>query len=203
MKEPTMRTCTILLATALALALSACGQPIAQNTNPSPTEVVGAQPTSSPTQAPDPSQTPETDEAATPSQTPSSNTPSPSPSSQTDSDTPSPVAEPDEQNSPSPVDESPAPANAEQIAASAQRSIVALPEVGPRNLTVKSIEEQEWSDSSLGCPDPAAIYLAVITPGYKIVLADGTSEFDVHTNSDGSLMVWCNNGRPVMLAAAQ
>lgn len=198
-----MRTCLILLATALALVLSACSQPVTQDTNSRPTDVSVAQPSSEPTQVPDPSQTPETSEPTAPSQAPSPNVPSPSPSEEADTDTASPVAGPGEQDEPSPVSEAPASGEAEQIAASAQRSIVALPEVGPRNLTVKSIEEQEWSDTSLGCPDPAALYLAVITPGYKIILADETSEFDVRTNSDGSLMVWCDNGRPVTLAAAQ
>lgn len=198
-----MRTFTILLTTALALVLSACGQPVAQDNNPQPTEVIVTNPTSEPTQtATEPAQTtdepatqtPEASEPTAPSQEPSSIAPSPSPSSEA-SDSPA--------TEPAPSGEATGSNQAEQIAASAQQSIVALPEVGPRNLTVKSIEEQEWSDTSLGCPDPAALYLAVITPGYKIVLEDGMSEFDVRTNSDGSIMVWCDNGRPVLMAAAQ
>jgi type IV secretory pathway VirB10-like protein len=191
-----MRTFTILLTTAVALVLSACGQPVAQEPNPQPTEVIVANPTAEPTPTTDApaTETPEASEPTAPSQEPSPVAPSPSPRSE---ETDSPAEEP------SPSGETAGSKQAEQIAASAQQSIVALPEVGPRNLTIKSIEEQEWSDTSMGCPDPAALYLAVITPGYKIVLDDGTSEFDVRANSDGSIMVWCDNGRPVLMAAAQ
>ena len=46
-----------------------------------------------------------------------------------------------------------------------------------------------WSDGSLGCPDPAAIYLQVLTPGYRFVLGLGDNRFEVHTDlKDGSVV---------------
>lgn len=63
-------------------------------------------------------------------------------------------------------------------------------------LTLQSKEEAEWSDGSLGCPDPATSYIQMIIPGYKLVYTDGTQTYNVHTNSDGSNAVWCDNGTP-------
>jgi len=62
-------------------------------------------------------------------------------------------------------------------------------------------EEQEWSDSSLGCPDPAAMYLQVITPGYKLTFSDGTKSYAVHTDDTASRLVLCERGQPATLGA--
>ncbi len=61
------------------------------------------------------------------------------------------------------------------------------------DLTLQSAREVEWSDSSLGCPDPATMYMQVITPGSQIVFESGGETFYVHTNADGSTMVLCQN----------
>jgi hypothetical protein len=51
--------------------------------------------------------------------------------------------------------------------------------------------EEEWTDSSLGCPQPGMEYLQVITPGYRILLdVDGTIH-EYHSNRDAYL-VYCN-----------
>ena len=58
-----------------------------------------------------------------------------------------------------------------------------------------SSESVQWSDASLGCTEEGMMYAQVITPGYKLVFDfDGTS-YAVHTNSDGSNMVVCGDGR--------
>ena len=62
-------------------------------------------------------------------------------------------------------------------------------------------EAQEWSDSSLGCPDPAALYLQVITPGYKLTFSDGTKSYAVHTDDTASRLVLCERGQPAELGA--
>jgi len=51
-------------------------------------------------------------------------------------------------------------------------------------ITVVSAEEVEWSDTSLGCPEPDAMYAQVITPGYLIVLETGGNTFNYHTGID-------------------
>ncbi len=47
---------------------------------------------------------------------------------------------------------------------------------------VISVEEKEWSDSSLGCPQKDMMYMQVITPGYLITLSDGVKEYTYHTD---------------------
>ena len=65
-------------------------------------------------------------------------------------------------------------------------------------ISVVSTEEVEWSDSSLGCPDPDAMYAQVITPGYLIVLESDGNTFNYHTGSDpeGPLVQCTEDGTP-------
>ena len=65
-------------------------------------------------------------------------------------------------------------------------------------ITVVSTEEVEWSDSSLGCPDPDAMYAQVITPGYLIVLESEGNTVNFHTgiNPDGPLVQCTEDGTP-------
>ena len=51
-------------------------------------------------------------------------------------------------------------------------------------VTVLSTEEVEWSDTSLGCPEPDAMYAQVITPGYLIVLETGGETYEYHSGAD-------------------
>jgi hypothetical protein len=58
---------------------------------------------------------------------------------------------------------------------------------------------QDWSDASLGCPDPAAGYAQVIVPGYLLIFRSGDTVYDVHTSRTGRPMVYCRAGLPVLL----
>lgn len=52
-------------------------------------------------------------------------------------------------------------------------------------LRVESVEQREWRDSSLGCPQPGMFYAQVITPGYLIIIAGGGKRFEYHTDTRG------------------
>ena len=52
--------------------------------------------------------------------------------------------------------------------------------------------EVEWSDTSLGCPQPDMAYLEVITPGYRILLQADTTVYEYHSNKD-AYFVYCEN----------
>ena len=56
-------------------------------------------------------------------------------------------------------------------------------------------ESVQWSDASLGCPQEGMMYAQVITPGYRLVFDFEGMSYAVHTNSDGSHMVVCGDGR--------
>lgn len=52
----------------------------------------------------------------------------------------------------------------------------------PEEIAVVAVEEQDWPDSSLGCPEPGRSYLQVITPGYRVILAAGGQRYEYHTD---------------------
>ena len=55
--------------------------------------------------------------------------------------------------------------------------------------------EVEWSDSSLGCPQPDMFYLQVITPGYLILLEANGAQYEYHSNRD-AYVIYCENTNP-------
>jgi hypothetical protein len=60
-------------------------------------------------------------------------------------------------------------------------------------ITLLSVKERQWRDSSLGCPKPGMNYLMVITPGYEILLQAGGEIYEYHTNLN-STVVLCGSG---------
>jgi hypothetical protein len=52
-------------------------------------------------------------------------------------------------------------------------------------------EPAEWSDASLGCPEPGKAYAQVITPGYRIVLRVGEKEYELHSDREGLTVAIC------------
>jgi len=57
-------------------------------------------------------------------------------------------------------------------------------------IEVVSAERTDWSDSSLGCPQPGRAYLTVITPGYRAILKAGSTLYEYHTN-EGTMAIRC------------
>jgi hypothetical protein len=56
-------------------------------------------------------------------------------------------------------------------------------------ITVVQVSEKQWSDSSIGCPQPGQAYLTVITPGYQIILQVGDKQYDYHTGSQSRFIL--------------
>lgn len=52
----------------------------------------------------------------------------------------------------------------------------------PADLTLVEHEAVDWNDSSLGCPKRGMMYMQVITPGYRIVLAHNGQQYALHTD---------------------
>lgn len=59
-------------------------------------------------------------------------------------------------------------------------------------ITLEQAEAVDWSDSSLGCPQPGMMYLQVITPGFKVLLKAGGETHPVHVG--GARAVLCVRG---------
>ena len=44
------------------------------------------------------------------------------------------------------------------------------------------VEAVQWSDASLGCPQPGMAYAQVITAGFRIVLRAGRRRYEYHSD---------------------
>ncbi len=65
--------------------------------------------------------------------------------------------------------------------------------IAPAAITVRSVESVDWSDASLGCPQPGLMYAQVITPGYRIILEAKGKRYEYHAGT-GSVIL-CTKGR--------
>jgi len=63
--------------------------------------------------------------------------------------------------------------------------------VSPGDIAVRSIQEVQWRDGSLGCPQPGMNYIMVITPGYLIMLEAKGQAYEYHASLVN--VVWCKN----------
>ena len=74
----------------------------------------------------------------------------------------------------------------EQVRAdAAHRAGVALTETH-----ILRVEARDWSDASLGCPQPGRQYAQVVTPGYLVVAWAANRELEYHTDT-GHMIVLC------------
>jgi len=65
--------------------------------------------------------------------------------------------------------------------------------LAPEAIQLISVEPVEWSDASLGCPQPGMMYAQVITPGYLVVLEAEGEQYTYHTDMD-RFVVLCEEG---------
>ncbi|MBI3971528.1 MAG: hypothetical protein HY332_09585 [Chloroflexi bacterium] len=77
------------------------------------------------------------------------------------------------------------PPEAQPAVDAALRDAAARLAVPREQLRVMRVEAVEWSDSSLGCPQPGMFYLQVITPGYLVVVASPGGQLEYHTDTRG------------------
>lgn len=62
--------------------------------------------------------------------------------------------------------------------------------VDPSTIRVASVQSVDWPDSCMGVSIPGRACSAVIIPGYKIILTYTDSQYEAHTNQDGSVVFW-------------
>jgi hypothetical protein len=84
--------------------------------------------------------------------------------------------------SPVPAEVTPPP-EAEKVVQLAIEDLAEQLSVGTAEIRLISVEAMEWSDASLGCPQPEMMYAQVITPGYKIVLEAQGEQYEYHTDA--------------------
>ena len=65
--------------------------------------------------------------------------------------------------------------------------------LAPDQFNVISSEAVNFSDASLGCPQPGMAYPQVITPGYRVLVEGDGQNFDVRVSGKRGLI--CDNPR--------
>ena len=70
--------------------------------------------------------------------------------------------------------------------------------VSLEKIRILEVEAVEWPDSSLGCGEPGAVYLPVITPGFRILLEVDGQIYSYHTNASNQF-VHCARPQPIKI----
>ena len=65
---------------------------------------------------------------------------------------------------------------------------------GDAEIEVVSVDEVDWPDGSIGCPQPGMGYTQALLPGYRVRLRAGRREFDYHASARGQWIL-CPPGR--------
>jgi hypothetical protein len=76
----------------------------------------------------------------------------------------------------------------------AKRSLSERLGIPVAEISEESVEEVEWRDSSLGCPQSGSASLTVITPGFLIILSAEGKKYEYH--ADHKRVVTCDNPQP-------
>ena len=58
-------------------------------------------------------------------------------------------------------------------------------------------EAVEWSDGSLGCPEPGMLYTQAIEPGYQVILDADGAELDYRATASGTFRLCESGGAPL------
>lgn len=93
------------------------------------------------------------------------------------------------------LQEMPQPGIPDPSAAISQKAAADLAErldIDVSQVALVSVEEAEWPDSSLGCPESGESYLAVETTGYIIVFEANGERSEYHADHEGRI-VHCEN----------
>ena len=60
-------------------------------------------------------------------------------------------------------------------------------------IQVESTEAITWSDGSLGCPQPGAMYTMALVPGYRVWLRADSARLDYHASARGYFVLCPTN----------
>ena len=80
------------------------------------------------------------------------------------------------------------PSDAEASVRAAVSDWAAKQKVAPEAVQVVSVEAVDWSDTSLGCPQPGMFYAQIIVQGYRIVLSAGSLQAEYHADRNGRVV---------------
>ena len=82
----------------------------------------------------------------------------------------------------------PIPPGAETAVRAAIDDLAAKRKIASEAVQVVSVSDVDWSDTSLGCPQPGMFYAQIIVEGYKIVLSAGGQQIEYHSDQKGRVV---------------
>ena len=85
----------------------------------------------------------------------------------------------------------------QKLLAEAKKIVMAKAEVtiAADEINTKQVEEQQWADRSLGCPQPNTMYAQVVTDGYVMVLEAQESVYEFHTDTKDFVVLCMIDGK--------
>lgn len=76
----------------------------------------------------------------------------------------------------------------DQAVRMATNALASVLKIAPEKIHLVSAEPVDWPNSSLGCPKPDMAYLPVIIPGFRVRLAFGDRQYELHTGSGRAIL---------------
>lgn len=67
--------------------------------------------------------------------------------------------------------------------------------VDPGDVALVSAVQMEWSDGSLGCPQPGMFYTQALVSGFQIIVRAGEQQLDYRVSGPGRFRL-CQNQKP-------
>ena len=77
-----------------------------------------------------------------------------------------------------------------KIVARAKKDLARRRGISGDRIFLRQVETVTWLDASLVCPLPGRMYAQVLIPGYRLVLSDGTTDFEYHTDNFGRVVFY-------------
>ncbi len=87
------------------------------------------------------------------------------------------------------------PPGSEDVVQLAKEDLARRLDLSSDVIEVVLVEEVEWPDTSLGCPQPGMMYAQVITPGYCVVLGAEGHMYEYHA-AGGQVTLCEDDGQP-------
>lgn len=73
--------------------------------------------------------------------------------------------------------------------------------IGEDKLSLQSANAQQWPNGALGCPEAGVAYNEMVIPGFLLKFSGAGQSYEVHTDSQGTQLVLCENGKPTDISA--
>jgi len=92
----------------------------------------------------------------------------------------------------SPTIPTPSDPTLQKLVSRAKEDLARRLSIATEQIALIEVKAVEWSDASLGCPQPGVMYAQVITPGYRVVLQAKGETYAYHTDQ-GRVVILCES----------